>query len=271
MTQMLAIEYLNAIGLNDLTLEINSLGCPDCREEFRNKLKAAIKPNLEYFCEDCKFRFEKNPLRILDCKNPECQKFLAEDSIKNIINNDFICEECKGHFDELKKYLDALGIKYTVNKLLVRGLDYYTRTVFEIKNNSLGSQNAVCGGGRYDKLIENLGGTPTPSVGFAMGMERLISLLPKKELPKLDAFIVSNDMPETLKLAKELRRKGISVDFDLQNKKFSRQLEKAIKIEAKYAIILGEDEIKENKITIKNLGTKTQEIIDRNNIFGYFV
>ncbi len=268
---MLAIEYLNSIGLNDLTLEINSLGCPSCREEFRNKLKEAIRPNLENFCDDCKFRFEKNPLRILDCKNSQCQNYLAGDNIQNIINNDFICDDCKEHFETLKKYLDILGIKYSVNKLLVRGLDYYTRTVFEIKSNSLGSQNAVCGGGRYDKLIETLGGVPTPSVGFAMGMERLISLLPQKTAPKLDAYVVSNNMEETMKLVKELRQKNISVDFDLQNKKFSRQLEKAIKIEAKYALILGEDEIKDNKITIKNLAEKEQETISRNKIFEYFV
>ena len=168
-----------------------------------------------------------------------------------------------------KKYLDVLNIKYTVNKLLVRGLDYYNRTVFEIKSNNLGSQNAVCGGGRYDSLVRNLGGEDTPAVGFAMGMERLISLIEKKSEQKLDAYVVSTDVEETLKLVNHLRNLGISVDFDMTNKKFTKQLEKASKL-AKYALILGEDEIKNNIVSVKNLENSEQISVGINELGEYF-
>src|SRR5574344_1146021 len=165
-----AVNYLKSLGLNDLVVEINSLGCPKCKDE-----------------------------------------------VKKIINSDFICDECKEHYSELKNYLNKLGIKYVENKLLVRGLDYYNRTVFEIKSNNLGSQNAVCGGGRYDNLVEQLGGESTPAVGFAMGMERLISLLPEKASEKIDGFIVSNASDEAFILAEELRNLGLNIEIDLTN------------------------------------------------------
>ena len=168
-------------------------------------------------------------------------------------------------FNELKKYLNELGIKYEINKLLVRGLDYYNRTVFEIKSNNLGSQNAVCGGGRYDSLVRNLGGEDTPAIGFAMGMERLASLIGNKEMQKTQAFVVSNNMQEALKLTEEMREKGISCEFDLTNKKFVKQLEKASKV-ARYALILGEDEIASNQVTVKNLDTSEQQTYIRNEV-----
>ena len=170
---------------------------------------------------------------------------------------------------KLKNYLDELGIKYVENKLLVRGLDYYNRTVFEIKSNNLGSQNAVCGGGRYDSLVRNLGGEDTPAVGWAMGMERLISLIPSLEAKKLDGYIVSNSPAEAFKLAEELRNAGFEVEFDLQNKKFTKQLEKASKV-ADYALILGEDEIKTNTVSVKNLATSIQKAVVRNKIGSEF-
>ena len=253
-----AIAFLNKIGLNDLELEINSLGCEKCRTNFREKLKEAIKPMLENFCDDCKMRYEKNPLRMLDCKSPECQNYLATEAVRNVINSEFICADCQEHFEKLRNYLDALEIKYTVNKLLVRGLDYYNRTVFEIKSNSLGSQNAVCGGGRYDTLVETLGGVKTPAVGWAMGMERLMALIPDQKAEALDAYIVSQNLSETLKLVKNLRENGWKTEFDMQGKNFSKGFEKALKSGAKFAIILGEDEIAQNKITVKNLATKEQ-------------
>ena len=259
-----AIAFLNKIGLNDLELEINSLGCEKCRANFREKLKEAVRPMLDKFCDDCKMRFEKNPLRMLDCKSPECQSYLMAEAVQNVINSEFICEECQEHFDKLKSYLDALNIKYTVNKLLVRGLDYYNRTVFEIKSNSLGSQNAVCGGGRYDSLVQTLGGVPTPAVGWAMGMERLMALIPDVPAKNIDAYIVSQDLNESLKLTKLLRENGLKTEFDMQGKNFSKGFEKALKSGAKFAIILGEDEIKANKITVKNLATKEQQTVEQN-------
>lgn len=262
---LLAVNYLKSIGLNDLDVEINSLGCPKCREGFSASLRSALKPNLEKMCPDCQSRYEKNPLRILDCKVPECQFILDNSAVQDVITSDYICEDCQKHFDEVVSYLDALSVKYVRNRLLVRGLDYYNRTVFEIKSNNLGSQNAVCGGGRYDSLVKNLGGEDTPAVGWAMGLERLNSLLPQVESKKLKAYVVSNSTLDALKLVEELREHGVSIDFDYTNKKFGKQLEKASKV-AQFALILGEDEIKNNTISIKNLNTSEQKTVARSEI-----
>ncbi len=265
---LLAVNYLKSIGLYDLDVEINSLGCPDCREGFKTALKKALNPYLADMCPDCQERYEKNPLRILDCKVGECKKVLENSEIQNVITSDYICEDCQKHFDELIGYLDALNIKYVRNKLLVRGLDYYNRTVFEIKSNNLGSQNAVCGGGRYDSLVKNLGGEDTPAVGWAMGMERLSSLLTQSEPEKLQAYVVSNFPLESIKLVEDLRQHGVSADFDLTNKKFTKQLEKASKT-ANFALILGEDELKDNTVSVKNLNTSEQKTVERNEILNY--
>ncbi len=262
---MLAVDYLNSLGLNDLEVEINSLGCPKCREEYKNKIKEVLKPEFDNLCEDCQNRYEKNPLRLLDCKVESCKEIFAKPEIQKVIQSDFICEECAQHYSELKSYLDKLNIKYVENKLLVRGLDYYNRTVFEIKSNNLGSQNAVCGGGRYDSLVRNLGGEDTPAVGWAMGMERLNSLLPEVEPEKLDGYIVSNSPANAFAFAQELRAKGLNVEFDLANKKFTKQLEKASKV-ARYALILGEDEIKSNQVSVKNLATSEQVTISKDDV-----
>lgn len=262
---LMAVNYLKALGLNDLSVELNSLGCPECREEFKKKLKSVIKPYLSELCPDCQARYEKNPLRLLDCKVEECKEIYAKPEIQEVIQSDFICEDCANHFNELKGYLDALNINYSINKLLVRGLDYYNRTVFEIKSNNLGSQNAVCGGGRYDSLVRNLGGEDTPAIGFAMGMERLASLIGQKEDEKLNAYIVCNNPLEAIKLTEEMRESGVTCEFDLTNKKFVKQLEKASKL-AKFALILGEDEIASNKVTIKNLDTSEQLTVARNEV-----
>ena len=254
---LMAVEYLKSLGLNDLTVELNSLGCPDCREVFKTKLKQALKPYLNQMCPDCQSRYEKNPLRLLDCKVEECKEIYAKPEIQAVIQSDFICEDCSTHFEELKKYLNVLNVKYSINKLLVRGLDYYNRTVFEIKSNNLGSQNAVCGGGRYDSLVKNLGGEDTPAVGFAMGMERLASLIGDKNDTKTKAF----------KLTTELRQAGISCEFDLTNKKFVKQLEKASKV-SQFALILGEDEITTNQVTIKDLATSEQTTVSRSELIS---
>ncbi len=262
---LLAVDYLKSLGLNDLEVEINSLGCPECREEYKKKIKEVLKPEFDNLCEDCRNRYEKNPLRLLDCKVDSCKEIFAKPEIQEVIQSDFICEECAEHYRAVKSYLDKLKIKYVENKLLVRGLDYYNRTVFEIKSNNLGSQNAVCGGGRYDSLVKNLGGEDTPAVGWAMGMERLNSLLPEIEPEKSDGYIVSNSPADALELAEELRGQGLKIEFDLANKKFTKQLEKASKI-AKFALILGEDEINTGKVSIKNLSTSKQVTVDRKEV-----
>lgn len=264
---LMAVNYLKELGLNDLSVELNSLGCPECREVFKTKLKEVLNPYLAQLCPDCQSRYEKNPLRLLDCKVEECKEIYAKPEIQEIIQSDFICDDCSNHFEELKEYLNKLGVNYSINKLLVRGLDYYNRTVFEIKSNNLGSQNAVCGGGRYDSLVKNLGGEDTPAIGFAMGMERLASLIGEKQGEKLVGYVVSNNSLEAIKLTEELRAQSISCEFDLTNKKFVKQLEKAAKV-AKYAIILGEDEIKAGKVTVKNLETAEQQTVERKELLS---
>lgn len=254
---MIATEFLKAMGLYDLTVSLNSLGCPNCRNKYKEEIKNALKPYLDKLCDDCKVRFEKNPLRMLDCKNEECKIIFEKEEIKEVILKDFICDECKNHFEELKNYLNKINIKYEIDKMLVRGLDYYTRTVFEVKSNSLGSQNAILGGGRYDGLVEMLGGKPTPAVGFALGVERLCSLINKIEDKKLDYFVVSTMPDIALKTVFELRKKGFSAEFDMQKRKFAKQLEKASKI-ANKAVIIGEDEIKGGYYTVKDLTTGVQ-------------
>ena len=257
---ILASEFLKANGIDDLTVSLNSLGCPKCRSEYKEKIKNALKPYFNELCDDCKTRYEKNPLRMLDCKNEDCKKIFEKEDVKKIILQDFICDECRNHFEELKKYLDELNIKYEIDKMLVRGLDYYTRTVFEIKSAKLGAQSAVLGGGRYDGLVEMLGGKPTPAVGFALGAERLYSLIEKTKEEKLDYFVVSKFPNIALKIVSNLRKKGFSADFDMQGRKFVKQLEKAGKI-AKKAIIIAEEEIEKGFYTIKNLETGEQETV----------
>ena len=257
-----AVNFLKSVGLGDLSVELNTLGCPKCKNEYRTSIKEILKPHLENLCDDCKMRYEKNPLRILACKDENCQKIFELPEIKEVILKDYVCEECLEHFNQLTNYLDSLNIKYSRNKLLVRGLDYYNRTVFEIKSSALGSQSAVCGGGRYDGLVEMLGGTPTPAVGFAMGVERLYTLVNKLEPQKIDYYIVSTNTAEAIKLAQKLRENNKQVDFDMQARKFAKQLEKASKV-AKNAIILGEDEIEKGYFSVKNLETGEQVKIDK--------
>jgi len=252
-----AVNFLKSIGLGDLEVELNSLGCTKCKNDYKESIKSILKPHLENMCDDCKLRYEKNPLRILDCKDENCQKIFELPEVKEVILADYICEDCAEHFGELMNYLDNLKIKYSRNKLLVRGLDYYNRTVFEIKSSALGSQSAVCGGGRYDGLVEMLGGQSTPAVGFAMGVERLFALVDKIEANKIDYYVVSTNTLCAMELTQKLREKGKTVEFDMQKRKFAKQLEKASKV-AKKAIILGEDEVSQGFYSVKNLETGEQ-------------
>lgn len=264
----LAMRLLNDLGVKNISLEINNIGCPECRESYKNRIKEAVKEKLPEFCEDCSVRFDKNPLRMLDCKNEKCKDLLSLKNIEASINVDYICEGCNGHFSELKEYLNILNIDYRVNKRLVRGLDYYNGTVFEITSSALGSQNAVCGGGRYDSLVEMLDGPSTPAVGWAVGLERLLNLISTPEIKPVQIFIVSNYSREALKLAEEFRKSGISCDFDLANRKFAKQLEKASKLNAQYAVIFGEDEIKEGILSVKELSTGKQEKIKKEELLS---
>lgn len=263
----LAKSLFDTLGLKDLTLNINSIGCPECRAKYNAALKEYLGSRLNEMCRECQSRFEKNPLRILDCKDENCKKITA-DAPKVL---DFLCDECKLHFEGLKAGLDAVGIEYKVNPQIVRGLDYYTKTVFEFVSNAIGAQGTVCGGGRYDKLVEEVGGKPTPAVGFGMGLERLLIVLesqgllekaPKENVDYYLASIGENALNFTLKLANKLRQKGKSVEFDLMSKSVKAQMKYANKIEAKYVIVVGDDEILSGKVRVKDMASGNEEEIE---------
>ena len=249
--------------LDEITLTINSIGCQNCRNKYIDELKSYIKPNLDKMCDTCKIRYEKNPLRMLDCKEDKCQNILENAPMIT----DYICDECKKDFELLKTMLDKLNIKYKVDKRIVRGLDYYNKTVFEYISNKHGF--AVCAGGRYDKLVETIGGKDTPAVGFGLGMDRVCMLLEDKISKNTDDiniyFAVLNDenYSEILKMVYKLRENNIKVEIDTLDRSFNAELKYANKINAKYVCIIG-DEIIKNKCTIKNMETGEQELVDFN-------
>lgn len=257
-------DILRKLNINDFELQINSIGCKQDRENYKNALREFIKPNLDKYCDDCKKRYDKNPLRILDCKQEQDKK-MNKNAPKI---TDFLCEDCKKHFDNFKNILDNLNIEYTVNPKIVRGLDYYTKTVFEFVSKEDGL--AILGGGRYDDLIQMFGGQSTPAVGFAIGEERLIDLFtknnPEKDYKnKIDLFIGyigENANIEATKLARKLRNEGFIIEKDIMERSFNSQLKFANKKQAKYLGILGDDEIKENTINLKNMETGNQEKIE---------
>lgn len=257
-----AVKFFEAVGLKNLSVQLNSLGCNSCRDKFRAKIKSLIEPHLDNLCDDCKKRFETNPLRILDCKSEDCKKIFEEYKILENLAKLELCDDCQKHYDDLKSHLNMLNVKYVENPFLVRGLDYYTRTVFEVTSENLGSQNAVCGGGRYDNLVETLGGVHTPAVGWAVGMERLFALTEKEEPQKVDYFVISDNVSNSLKLANEIRKFGKSAELDYSKRKFAKQIEKAGKV-AKFAAIVCENEINSDTVTVKNLETFEQNSVNR--------
>lgn len=249
----LVMNALNEFGVKGLSLNINSLGCPTCRKKYNDALKAYLKANYENLCETCKTRFEKNPMRIIDCKSESCKEIVKD--VPVIL--DFICEECSDHFKELKKYLDVMEIEYKIDPQIVRGLDYYTKTVFEVIKNGL----TICGGGRYDGLVEQIDGPATPAVGFAMGLERLLLTLEEDgvvipEPNRFDLYI--GDMSEAskftaMKLSNDLRKKGLKVEIDHLGKKVKAQMKYANKVGALFTAIIGDTELLENKIALKRM------------------
>lgn len=269
----LAVQFLKDMGLEDLMLYINSIGCKICRREYRKVLKNYLEENKQNLCETCKSRMDRNPLRILDCKNPGCRKVLEGAPIVL----DYLCDDCKSHFDTVKKALKLINIEYAVNPRIVRGLDYYTKTVFEIISNDLGAQSTVCGGGRYDNLIEECGGPPTPAAGFGMGVERLMALLEKRNIFKLpeetiDVFIAFADdecWDTVLKLLYNFREKGVSAETDYLKRSLKSQMKYANKISARYVLIVGEDEIISGYLTVKDMANGEQCKVDYNKIVDY--
>ncbi len=255
----LAKSIFDTLEIKDLSLEINSIGCPECRAEYHKALKEYFEARRDELCPTCQDRLERNPMRILDCKSPICSQ-IAKDAPVVI---DYLCDECKEHFDMVKKYLDVQNIEYTVNPKIVRGLDYYTKTVFEFVSNAIGAQGTVCGGGRYDGLVDALGGQKTPSLGFGMGLERLMLLMEAQNCPFPDAaapdlFIVAMGEKATLKaveICKDMRAEGFSALMDLNQRSVRAQMKYADKLGAKFNIVLGDNEISEGIAKLKNMTT----------------
>ena len=268
---LLAWEFLRSLGLTELKLKINTVGCPACRPIYRQKLTEYFTENADELCGDCRRRLEKNPMRILDCKVDALKDFM-EDAPKI---ETCLCDDCREHFNALKKFLTAAGVEYEINPRLVRGLDYYTKTAFEIQYAPLGAQSAVAGGGRYDGLIKEIGGDDTPAVGFAAGLERILlalelqGLLPAQD-KKISAFVVAGGAAAeayAFKLLTDLRREKISAAMDFGRKSMKSQMKAAAKSGAKFALIVGEDEVATSSVTVKNLETSAQEKIPREKIF----
>lgn len=253
----LANEVFNYLGVENLTLEINSIGCPTCRAEYQKALKAYFESYTSELCETCRGRLERNPMRILDCKSSVCSKIAA--GAPKIL--DYLCDDCRAHFDAVQQYLNAMQIDFTVNPEIVRGLDYYTRTVFEFVSNEIGAQGTVCGGGRYDGLLEELGGKPMPACGFGMGIERLLLLMDAQKTPfperkPCDIYFASmGDKAnlEAARLALDLRNEGLSAQFDTVGRGLKAQMKYADKLGALYTVVLGDEELKTRKAKLKNM------------------
>lgn len=271
----LASTIFNELGVKDLSLEINSIGCPECRAKYHEALKEYFRERKDELCDTCNERLERNPMRILDCKSPICSE-IAKDAPVVL---DYLCDECREHFEAVKGYLTAQNIEFKVNPHIVRGLDYYTKTVFEFVSNSIGAQGTVCGGGRYDGLIEELGGQKTPSLGFGMGLERLMLLMeaqdcefPQDKVP--DLFIVALGDKATLKaveIANDMRTEGYTCLYDLNGRSLKAQMKYANKLGAKYVIVLGDKEVEEKIATLKNMkdGEETEIALDTF-VSGYY-
>jgi len=261
----MAWQFYRSLGLKDISLQLNSIGCKECRPGYLVALKDYYAGHAN-LCNDCKARLEKNPLRLLDCKQPTCQP-VAEAAPAGA---DFLCPACQEHFTQLRKYLGLVDIPFTLNHRLVRGLDYYTRTVFEIQPQEEGGQSTIGGGGRYDDLIEELGGKPTPGIGFATGIERIIINLKKQGfiapenpgLRVLIAFMGESAREEAVKLAARLRRTGISAIAGAGDKSLKAQLRQANALNVPYAVIIGEDEVKAGTVTLRDMSNAGQETLD---------
>ena len=262
---VLAYRLFQKLGLQNLELRINSIGDKNCRNAYKKELISYYESQKDMLCEDCKQRLYKNPLRLLDCKEDNC-KLLAKNA--PVITN-YLCEECHNKFEKVKSGLTALHISYVVDPGLVRGLDYYTNTAFEIQYPPLGAQSAICGGGRYDKLVEEMGGPDVPGIGFAVGLERLLLALEGQNLipncpQKSSVYIVALGEKaeiEGLKIQGELRKKGVMTYMDLQEKSLKGQMKQAGKVQSIYAVIIGENEIEQGKATVKHMQTGEQNEI----------
>ena len=271
---MLAKTIFDKFGVGNLVLNINSIGCPECRKKYNAALKSYLGARLDDMCPTCRERFDKNPLRILDCKEEGC-KAITKDAPSVI---DYLCDDCRAHHESVCRQLDALGVNYVVNPRIVRGLDYYTRTVFEFISSNIGAQGTVCAGGRYNNLVEQVGGKPCPAVGFGMGIERLLLVLEslglsvgEKYVPDVYFAPVCDKARDiTPALALKLRAKGLSVDYDIMDRGFKPQLKYANKTGVKYLVILGEDEIAKGTASVKDMQSGEQVEVAFSELEKYF-
>lgn len=269
----MACEIFHRLGLKDLDLHLNSIGDKNCRPAYRQKLIEFFEGKKDQLCDDCRERLYKNPLRILDCKEEGCKKA----SIGAPEITDYLCDDCHKKFEAVKHYLDGLGISYTVDPRLVRGLDYYTNTAFEIQYPPLGAQSAVCGGGRYDGLVEEIGGPSTPGIGFAIGLERLLLALEMQNLipaPKAQkrvyiAALGEDAVAEGFKIQEELRGLGVLTDMDLQGRSLKGQMKQAGKLDSQFTVIIGSNELEKGAAAVKNMADGTQKDISFAEVAGY--
>ncbi len=260
---LLAYDFLKSVGIDDAKLHINSIGCPKCRAEYRKALQDFLRPNYDRLCDTCKSRFERNPMRILDCKSPECQK-IAEGAPHML---DYLCEDCRNAFEEVKALLDVYGVLYEVDPGIVRGLDYYTKTAFEFVSDKLGSQATVCGGGRYDNLIEQLGGPATPGVGFGLGIERLLLIMEAagkepKAPSACDVMVCGlgeSAKEAALKLTKQMRESGIRVIIDVMERGLKAQFKYADRAGARYVVVIGDDEMAKGVVSLRDMANSSQQ------------
>lgn len=265
-----AADFLSSLGIDGLELRINSIGCPVCREKHRAALREFLTPKFDELCDTCKGRFDRNPMRILDCKSSVCQDLVQGAPVML----DYLCDDCQTAFDELKGNLDAMGIEYTVDPGIVRGLDYYTKTAFEFVSNNIGAQGTVCGGGRYDNLIEEIGGPPIPGVGFGLGIERLLLVMEGAgiEIPEPDnvevfvAVMGNRAKAFGLKLMRDLRKEGIKAEMDLMGRNIKGQFKYSDRLNAKYTIVIGDNELDQNLVSIKDMSTSTQKQVPLDDI-----
>ena len=267
----LAKSVMDRVGLQNIKLNINSIGCPTCRANYQKALREYFTPHRDTLCDTCKERLEKNPMRLLDCKSPICQG-IAKDAPLII---DYLCEECDAHFKALQKYLSLMNIDFDINPRIVRGLDYYTRTVFEFIAEGIGAQSTVCGGGRYDGLLNELSGKQVPALGFGMGLERLIMTMEQQncdfmEAKTCDLYIASMGQAaadRAMSLAMELRDEGYFVEYDLMGRGIKPQMKYADKIGSKFVIVLGDSELESGSAKLKNMASGEQTDIKLDNTF----
>ncbi len=261
------MHFLQSTAIEELSLEINSLGCRACRPVFSQAIVNYLRGSKNALCPDCQRRMSTNPLRIFDCKVETCNLIIAK--APQIL--DYLCSDCKEHFSQVNAYLTDLNVVYGINPKMVRGLDYYTRTAFEVKSRHLGAQNALAGGGRYDGLVSFLGGPEVSGIGFAVGVERLLACLPnnEKNIYRTDLFIAAlgeRARKMAFRLTNELRQTGITTEMDYSNKSLKNQMKRADKLNSSFTLIIGDKEIDEKRVELRNMNTKNQQVLPMNGL-----